>query len=154
MFAFSWKSFYQLKSTSSTRINASTHISPKMIVNHILRSGRKCLFDNELNADLYANSFESKPDENAVNQSNESSRFNFHSNQNYELLSKRLDANLAEMDIETFSCRLDMNNLLNEINNKFSSTEEVEGADEQLIDHCSVDDSLISEINQRSNALK
>lgn len=130
-----------------------THLS--YIMFNTQRSGRKCLFDNELNADLYANSFESKPDENAdVNQSNESSRFNFHSNQNYELLSKRLDANLAEMDIETFSCRLDMNNLLNEINNKFSSTEEVEGADEQLIEHCSVDDSLISEINQRSNALK
>lgn len=130
-----------------------THLSYNVL--NTQRSGRKCLFDNELNADLYANSFESKPDENAdVNQSNESSRFNFHSNQNYELLSKRLDANLAEMDIETFSCRLDMNNLLNEINNKFSSTEEVEGADEQLIEHCSVDDSLISEINQRSNALK
>lgn len=75
-----------------------------------------------------------------------------HPNQNYELLSRKLDVNLAQLDIETFS-RLDMNNLLNEINNKFSSSEEV-GANEQLIDNCSVDDSLISEINERTNALR
>lgn len=60
------------------------------------------------------------------------------------------------MDIETFS-RLDMNNLLNEINNKFnSSSEEVHGACEQLINlnNCSIDDSLISGINECSNNLR
>jgi len=114
---------------------------------------KSLLFEPELNNDLYATSFDSKVDGTAA--STESSRFNYYSNQNYELLSKRLDANLAEMDIETFSCRQDMNNLLNEINNKFSSTEdEAEGANEQLIDHCSVEDSLISVINERSNALR
>ena len=122
-------------------------------------SGPKSLFDNELHNDLYANSsFESRSVDVPQQQSSIESqtRFNFHSNQNYELLSRRLDANLVELDIETFS-RLDFKatNLLNEINSKFSSSEEaMQGASEQLIDNCSVDDSLISEINERTAALR
>lgn len=120
-------------------------------------SGPKSLFDNELNNDLYANSpFDAKSADAQQSSFESQTRFQFHPNQNYELLSRRLDANLAELDIETFN-RLDFKatNLLNDINSKFSSSEEaMQGASEQLIDQCSVDDSLISEINERTNALR
>lgn len=70
---------------------------------------------------------------------------------NYELMAREMDANLAQMDIETFRT-MDINHFLSDLNQKFTnSSTDLEQSNSAL--NCSVTDSFLCEIEMHTDKL-